>query len=1224
MRPKNTKTMKKALLLSFFSPRHLLAIVLFIAFIASWQNANSQIRLAVGGSPYVLNAQQFPVNFCSLTGFGVSSFRNDNSYPTATNSGGGPLSNSSFEYTDVTINPVTATAGAFRISENIEQYDVDQMFCAANYVGNAGNSYDFVVDNIAIATIPDVCQATSPAFNLMDYSIPNIGSGTWRVNGTIVGSGIFNPALYAPGTYTVQLTRNYSNGTLVASKTIFVRTPISGVTLADASVCPGASASFPVTPPGTGPFSYQWFESTNGGASYGSALVDAGNYSGSSTSTLNIVSAVNGYFYKCRVSGPCNSVESNPGRITYFSQVAITSSPSNSTANCIGSSTSFTATGTPRNGSLLYQWQESPDGSTGWTNAATNGSFYTVANANSSTINLSNIQVAATNRFFRCVLSDACGVSTTNTTSAARLGVFSPVSITSQPTDKAVCVGGNTSFNVTGTPANGAVSYQWQVNPGSGFVNISNGGTYSGATSNQLNLISVNAPLDGSRFRCIVSDACGVSSQAVSSGGLLQITLPVSVSLNPVSQTICSGNNVSFTVSASGSGLNYQWQEDGANLANGGGYSGVTTNTLTISGVAPSLNGKTYRALAIGTCGPVPTTSANLTVNQSVAITSQPTSQSVCPGGNVSFSVAAVGTAPIVYLWERFTGAVWSPVGTNSSSFSISSASALDASTYRVTVSSSCGAPVTSGLVSLTVNTIPTIPTVADVARCGNGSISSLASSTSPSPTFNWYNNLSDVSPVFVGATRVISNLTVTTSQFVSVVSAGCEGARKEVVFTRNAIQNTPIGNALTLCAGQSAYNLENDIGDAVAKGNNFTWSAGATNYSSKTFDPVAVGIGTYTVSYTPPAAAQATPYCYVTNTRTVQVTTGSVAINFSDPLISAGNTVNSCVGNAPITISNFPSVAGGTWSTVTGSGISSSGSTTVFTPDASNFTSSTPNTFRYTVTSGGCSGTKDLLIYVKDNPNVPLVAGLPSVTCPGTALSLTASVTVPGTFTFSWFKSGNPTAFATGSILSYVANGNEDLLVRSVNTSFGCSSSAAPVAVRTPFSSGSISVSKNNLPIGDFVKFTYSQNTAGNTYLWDFGDGGSSTEFSPAYYFYKPGQFSTKLKVTSTLGCSQNTTYDFITVTGTAYNVVTGNEPKGGLGTKEFNVYPIPSSDNLTIEGHKGSVYSIFSMSGALVTKTVAESDDVRLDISALTPGLYRLLINYGYINKSLTIIKE
>jgi hypothetical protein len=55
--------------------------------------------------------------------------------------------------------------------------------------------------------------------------------------------------------------------------------------------------------------------------------------------------------------------------------------------------------------------------------------------------------------------------------------------------------------NITGT------SYQWQVNTGSGFVNLANSATYSGATARQLFISNLASSAYGYQYRCLVNGA---------------------------------------------------------------------------------------------------------------------------------------------------------------------------------------------------------------------------------------------------------------------------------------------------------------------------------------------------------------------------------------------------------------------------------------------------------------------------------------------------------------------------------------------------------------------------------------------------------------------------------------------------------------------------------------------------------------------------------------------
>ncbi len=84
--------------------------------------------------------------------------------------------------------------------------------------------------------------------------------------------------------------------------------------------------------------------------------------------------------------------------------------------------------------------------------------------------------------------------------------------VTSQPSSVSACANGNTSFSVVATNATG---YQWQVNTGTGFTSIADGGVYSGATTASLTLTGVTASMNSYTYRVTVSGSTPVTSNAV-------------------------------------------------------------------------------------------------------------------------------------------------------------------------------------------------------------------------------------------------------------------------------------------------------------------------------------------------------------------------------------------------------------------------------------------------------------------------------------------------------------------------------------------------------------------------------------------------------------------------------------------------------------------------------------------------------------------------------------
>lgn len=66
-----------------------------------------------------------------------------------------------------------------------------------------------------------------------------------------------------------------------------------------------------------------------------------------------------------------------------------------------------------------------------------------------------------------------------------------------------VCVGSNIVFNAAVSPS----AKQWQVNTGSGYTNISNGGFYAGVNTSTLQISGALPAMTGYRYRCVYTSA---------------------------------------------------------------------------------------------------------------------------------------------------------------------------------------------------------------------------------------------------------------------------------------------------------------------------------------------------------------------------------------------------------------------------------------------------------------------------------------------------------------------------------------------------------------------------------------------------------------------------------------------------------------------------------------------------------------------------------------------
>lgn len=799
------------------------------------------------------------------------------------------------------------------------------------------------------------------------------------------------------------------------------------------------------------------------------------------------------------------------------------------------------------------------------------------------------------------------------------------VTITANPANATLCPGTGATFTASGTGT--GLAYQWQesLNNGGSFSSLSNAAVYSGVTTSTLTISNVTG-MQGRIYRLQVNGSCGTkySGQAT-----LSVTPGPAITSDPAAANVCASGNVTFSVTATGTGLTYQWQR--SETGGTGSYANINNATGTSYVITSATTSGYYRAVVRNTCGSeVVSGAAQLTVRPVTSITHQPENVSICPGETGTFLLTSSGSGTLTYQWQYSIdgGATYSDIGNSSTYTGATTASLkvvggnpfLNGNAYRCRVVGACGT-VTTNRATLTINPIPQKPEVVNPTRCGDGTLAATATSTAPSPGFSWFINAADNTPVYTGATYEISNLTVSTDYFVSVTSLGCTSEKQRVSFGHRPMHGVTLGSDLVLCVGQGVYNLEKDISDPAARGADFTWTANNVQFSARTFDP-SVGAGVYTVTYDPPVSAKAYPNCFITTTRKVSVinAAGESGLAFEGESVSNGNTLNLCVGDDPINLVSFPSVAGGTWTTVEGQGLSFSGNAVIFTPDRRSFTDIEANVFRYAVSVNGCTAQKDLNIYVKDNPNVPVVTGVPVVICPGKALNLSASVTVPGTYDFEWYHAGEDTPFTKGSTQSYTVSGQETLWVRSVNGSFGCRSESALVTINTPFSTRSVTASKTSISLGDAVSFSSDASESGNSFLWNFGDGATSTERSPVHYFYSPGEFTVRLDINSNLGCSQTISFEKITVSGEPVNIVTGL-PAGEAVT--IDVFPNPFTGWFRIESStKVLRWSLTDMMGKVIR--TQKGEQTFIDAEALRPGSYLLRVELPHAVSQLRITKQ
>lgn len=314
--------------------------------------------------------------------------------------------------------------------------------------------------------------------------------------------------------------------------------------------------------------------------------------------------------------------------------------------------------------------------------------------------------------------------------------------ITAQPTDQSVVAGTAATFSVV---AGNATGYQWQssTDGGTSFTNLS-------AATNASHTTAASTLLEsGTKYRVVVA---GVGNSVTSSAATLTVTAAVlapSISVQPAAQTTTAGQNASFSVTAGGTSISYQWQRSTDGGASFTDLAGASNATLTLTAVALADNAQQFRVVVSNSAGSVTSNAATLTVNAAPiipAFTAQPASATVVAPNTATFSAVATGTPGPTLQWQLSTNAGTSfadIVGATATSYTTPATVTGDGGKqYRVIATNGSGA-TTSTVATLTVNAATVAPAFTTqpasiTITAGQNAQFTVAASGAPTPTLQW------------------------------------------------------------------------------------------------------------------------------------------------------------------------------------------------------------------------------------------------------------------------------------------------------------------------------------------------------------------------------------------------------------------------------------------------------------------------------------------------------
>ena len=471
------------------------------------------------------------------------------------------------------------------------------------------------------------------------------------------------------------------------------------------TVLQGQNSTFSANAIGSAPLTYQWrFADVN--------IPGATNTSVTLTNTQTTQAGL----YSVVISNPFGSTTSANATLTVLVPPMITTGPGGggpdgqpqSLTVVQGQNATFSANaiGTAP---LSYQWRF----------AGVN-----IPGANGTSLTLVNV-VPSQAGLYSVVISNAGG---TATSANATLTVLTPPTITpgangggpdGHPQSLTVVQGQNATFSVNAT-GTAPLTYQWRF----GGVSI------AGATNTSVTLTNVLAVQEG-LYSVVISNSGGSTT---SSNATLTVLLPPSIIVPPVSQTLTQGTTLNLSVTATGSPtLTYQWR------FNGSTFPGATSPFLSLLNVQESAQGD-YTVVVSNPYGSVTSVVAVVTVQSPPNIfdAGQPQPQTVIQGSNATFSVTAIGDAPLTYQW-RYLGT--NLPGATANPLVLTGVQTNQAGNYSVVVSNPFGSATSSNAL-LTVRVPPFIitqpaPATQTILTGGNASITVVAGGD-PTLTYQW------------------------------------------------------------------------------------------------------------------------------------------------------------------------------------------------------------------------------------------------------------------------------------------------------------------------------------------------------------------------------------------------------------------------------------------------------------------------------------------------------
>ncbi len=979
---------------------------------------------------------------------------------------------------------------------------------------------DLVVCNGAPTTpVNFVGTATSYTWTNTNPLIGLAASGT----GNITSFNAINTGT-TPITSTLTVTPNFAGGTAScpgAPQTFTITinpTPIANDP-ADQVVCNGASAAA-VNFGGTGT-SYTWVNST---PSIGLSANGAGNISSFTTTNASVNPVIASITLTPQYanagltcSGPTQlfTIAVNP--------TPVVQDPANVTVcnNVITTPIAFTGTGT------YYTWtNDSPIIGLGASGTGSIPSFLAQNSSNSAAL---TAQLTVTAYF------EQSNITCTGNTQTFTISI-NPTPIVADPTDQIVCNGTSTAaivFNGTGT------SYTWtNTNPAIGVG--------SGATGNIAAFTGLNASAAQISGQFVVTPVFTSANGVACSGNPQSFSIAVNPSpiVTPVANfTVCNGETINVPLSANITS-DFTWYADpNPNVTGDVNFpqpSSTVINTLT--NLTTVMQYVTYHVNPVSApqgCSGNPTT-FTVEVVPDVEVTSNPTIE-ICSGAAVNMILTA--NVPSTFTWiatdnTNVTGeTLFAQSGNIISDLLINTTTQNQLIIYSIIPTADPSGCVGAARTIAVIVRPPLSLLNEDTVTICSGEVVDLTLEANVAAGFNWFatNNINiNGESTTIQTTNLINDLLVNTSNSVQQVDYqavatsivnGCASPIFNIVVFVNPLPLVTNG-PVAICSGD---NVNTPITATLPS--SFIWQAQSNGGVTGETTSIQNGSTINDVLVNPSTTAQLVNYSVMATAN---------ASGCKGPLFTIPVTVN------PLPIIGFDTGSGALcnitpvpFNNTSDPGLDfawtfGDGNTSILEDPVHSY----PAIGTYTVTLTGtnqvtgCVNSFSMDITLSQSPDVDFTVSEPEG-CVVFNTVFSDLIAAPGTTLFWNFGDGE-TSNQPGSVdHQYPDPGCYDVSLTVTNQA-GCSITLVQPDIVCAYAipNADFIVSSDSLPISDpTVQFT-NQSIDAFTYVWDFGDGTSSTSTNPVHvYPSEPADYVVTLYAYNELGC-----YDSMILTITVW----------------------------------------------------------------------------------------